>query len=495
MNSARLHYLGMLLITLGAGACSSDEDDDDATRPAIFEQDVNDDGFITKDEWTGSDALFNAYDQNGDGYISLVEARMEPADAGPADSGTPDAGEMDAGTVMSKCEPPGPEMQPGSAPIRRGDMAFAYDTSCDRVIMFFGDKAEPQMCGPAASDFLTDGWVFDPARGTWAQIPDPSGPAPQHRARSSGVWDPNSNRMILFGGRYRAGTSGAYQFFNDIWAYDPSTNTWEELAGMNAPNAPNGRMNTLMVADPDNNRILIHDGGTTDFTSFPIDEGVWAFDLNAKTWEKLAVGGTLPTARLFHTGALDRQRNRLYIFGGGGEDAFTSVTFFKDLWYLDLNTLTWTQIPESGEWPRGRIKGVMDYDEARDQIILFAGHDDGNLGNDNDVWAFHLETEQWELKSLGDTFNRGQFGFCDFPADFANVDLSTPERRESHLFVINGDQAFMYGGRTDCGLSNDTWILNLEDTTWEQINESFNGMTCYRSGRTDCDDPEARKCG
>jgi hypothetical protein len=111
------------------------------------------------------------------------------------------------------------------------------------------------------------------------------------------------------------------------------------------------------------------------------------------------------------------------------------------------------------------------------------------------VWTFTLDTFLWELQRQGDTFNRPQLGFCDFPSDFATIDPESPERRESHLFVIGDDRAFMYGGRTDCGLTNDTWILNLPDATWQQINQSFNGMTCYRSGRTDCDDPEARKCG
>jgi hypothetical protein len=418
-------------------------------------------------------------------------------DAAPVDSGDADAGVLDTGTPMSKCEPPGPEMAPGSAPVRRGDMAVAYDTDCDRVIMFFGDKAEPQMCGPAGSQFLLDGWVFDPVRGTWAEIPA-STPAPITRARPSGAWDPGSGRMILFGGRYRPGSSGAYSYPNDLWAFDPKTNAWEMLAAENAAGAPSGRMNTVLVADPDRNRVLVHDGGvvSADFMSFVIDAGVWAFNLGTNTWEKLTTNGTAPTPRLFHTGAIDTMRGRLYVFGGGGEDAFTSTTFFDDLWYLDLSSNTWFEAPRSALiHPDGRIKGYMDYDAARDRLLLFAGHDDQQLGNANDLWAFDAAAQSWSLVRRGDTFNRPQIAFCDFPADFATIDAESPERRESHLWIIHGDEAYMYGGRTDCGLTNDTWILDLRTDTWRQINQSFNGMTCYRSGRTDCDMPEARKCG
>ncbi len=409
--------------------------------------------------------------------------------------GVEDSGVEDSGMVVtSKCEPPGTELQAGTAPSRRGDMVFAFDTNCERVIMFFGDKAEPFMCGPAASEFLTDGYVFDPARGTWAEIPAPSGAAPQQRARASAVWDPNANKMYLFGGRYRAaGSTGAYTFLNDVWAYDPSSNGWEQLADPGSANAPSGRMNTVMVMDPDRNRFLVQDGGQTDLNTFTIDPGVWAFNLGDRTWEKLVINGAGPMPRLFHTAALDRQRSRLYVYGGGGENAFVGP-FYGDTWYLDLDTLTWTEVAASPA-PEGRIKGVMDYDAARDRMVLFAGHDNSSLGNNNDVWSLSLETQTWEHKPGGDAFNRPQFGFCDFPADFATVDPSFPERRESHMFVIFGDRAIMYGGRTDCGLTNDTWYLNLPDDTWENVNQSFNGMTCFRSGRTDCEDPDARKCG
>ena len=80
-------------------------------------------------------------------------------------------------------------------------------------------------------------------------------------------------------------------------------------------------------------------------------------------------------------------------------------------------------------------------------------------------------------------------------ADFATIDPASPERRESHAFSILGDIAVMHAGRTDCGLANDTWVLDLLTFTWQRINNSFTGMTCFRSGRQDCMMPGAKKCG
>lgn len=397
------------------------------------------------------------------------------------------------GQANLTCDPLGPALAPGTAPIERGDMAFAADPECNRVIMFFGDHAVPVMCGPSASEFMTDGYAYDAGADVWTEI-QVAGAAPLQRARASATWDEASKRLILFGGRYRDGTAGPYTFLNDLWAFDPATKTWEELSPQDAPGAPTGRMNTSLDADPDRNRVIVHAGGTTDMTSYFVNNETWAFDLGTRTWSRLGMTGTLPSARLFHVAALDRQAGRLYVFGGAGPDAFTAATFFRDLWYLDFATDVWTQVPNDPNFPAGRMKSEMSYDGARNRLLLFAGHDDTDLGNTNDLWAFDLAGQSWTLLEQGDVFAQPADGFCDFPADFATIDPASPERRESHLFDVVGDVAVMFGGRTDCGLAKDTWELDLAAPAWRQINESPLGMTCRRSGSLQCDDAGARLC-
>jgi hypothetical protein len=253
-------------------------------------------------------------------------------------------------------------------------------------------------------------------------------------------------------------------------------------------------MNTTMDADPERNRILLHGGGTTDLTTYTIDNGTFAFDLETRSWSPIGTTGTLPPPRIFHGSALDRSRGRLYVFAGAGEDAFTATQFYRDLWYLDLASDIWTEVPSDSSFPAGRIKPEMAYDAARDRILLFAGHDDTQLGNTNDLWSFDPAGGAWSLLIQGDTFNQPADGLCDFPADFATIDPASPERRESHLFELAGETAVMFGGRTDCGLAKDTWELDLATPAWRQINESPLGMTCRRSGSLQCDEPGARLC-
>ncbi|MEQ8274624.1 MAG: kelch repeat-containing protein [Deltaproteobacteria bacterium] len=429
----------------------------------------------------------------------------------PRDGGTTSS-IRDGGVVEDGCPDLGPALSGAEvAPLRRGDMAAAYDDKCGVVYMAFGDKSEPEMCSFAGSDFIDDLHAFDVDAGTWHTLSTVSTEAPRQRARSQAVWDAQNDRFVLFGGRWRPGSSGEYTFLNDVWAFNPVDRSWAELSAQRGglfndapPNGvPKGRMNFSMVADPNSSAVFIHAGGQTNpaFSQFYPDSQTWVFNVSTNDWTMVPVSST-PPARLFHSSAYDAERQRLYVFAGAGEDAFVS---FGDgnMWVLDLTTLAWSEIDQGplgngydANRPRPRIKGKMITDQVRDRILLFGGHDDLGLGNNNDLWAFDLDTQTWSLVDEGDAPGRtNSVAFCEFYGNFAAANPAVPERRESHLFVKAGDdRVVLYGGRTDCGLANDTWILDLTSDTWTQVTVSPTGMTCVRNGNPNCDDDSARMC-
>src|SRR5207248_9874 len=137
--------------------------------------------------------------------------------------------------------------------------------------------------------------------------------------------------------------------------------------------------------------------------------------LATNVWTKLTPStAAAPDARMYAAMALDSKRSRLLTYGGAGADAF-SGSFFNDTWAFDLATSTWTQLPATGDAPKGRIRASIALDAERDRLLLFGGHDDGAEGERNDLMALDLATNVWSTLRAGDTLNGGGGGFCSFP--------------------------------------------------------------------------------
>lgn len=427
--------------------------------------------------------------------LSGVDVSMSGEDAGA----TSDGSEADASAAdisMMTCPTLGTPLGAGIAPPRRDDAAAAFDPECGRLFMFFGDQGVPQNCSFSRATFSNEGFVFDARTSSWSSLGPQTGPSPSDRAGA--VWDPQRKRVVLFGGRWRAGNSGPYSYPTPVWAYDPATNQWSTLA--NDPNGPRGRMDFIMVSDPGRDRFIISHGGrfTPDFTAFEVESDAWAFNLADNTWRRLGVDGTQPEPLVYPSGALDARRDQLWVFSGSGQDAFVGLPR-REMWLLNLQTDSWEEVSYGVGFPEARFNAAIIWDESRDRLVLFAGHDPGanasQLGNANDLWSFDLENRTWSQIRIGDTFNKPAFGFCDFPGDFTNADLASPERRAAHVFAgVDPGFAVTYGGNTDCGLANDTWSLDLSNDTWSQVTVSPSGMTCPRTGNPNCSDPSVKMC-
>lgn len=440
----------------------------------------------------------------GDDEPQPVDAGMIP-DLGMVDIPDTGAGGQDGGVTNDAGDgPDGGEQLPdigglpmGVAPAARADTAFAVNPNTGQMIMVYGDRAVPMRCNFPPSDFVADAFSYFASYDQWAELPFAGG-APQARARTSAVWDELNDKYILFGGRYRAGASGDYTLYSDVWALDPATSTWSMLADSGGVGRPAPRVNFGIASD--GSKMYIH-GGNISGNALNLNclNDTWVFDFSNNTWTQIGMGGTQPPIRCFHSASVDRQRQRLYVFAGGGNGAFQGP-FYDDLWYLDLVGGTWTQVPMSNPWPPARIRPGLDYDAANDQLVLFGGHDNGfpsqgDIGPTNDVWTFDLANSTWTSRRLADRFNSAIVDACNPPADFTIAEVNSPERRQSHVFFVHDGFAYAYGGKTDCGISNDTWKLDLSTYLWEQISVSFRGMTCPHSTQPDCSDASALYCG
>lgn len=198
----------------------------------------------------------------------------------------------------------------GSGPNALLGAAMAYDSTSDRMIVFGGLDLETFSAN-------NETWAYDVDANAWEHM-DPA-ERPTARNYSAMAYDTGSDRVILFGGASASGALG------DTWAYDYDSDAWTELS----PSiSPPGRTYSGMVYDPEGDRMVLFGGSTDSETAFLGD--VWEYDADANVWSDVSPPDG-PGARAWHAMAYDAESGLIVIFGGGGSrDGYTAETWLLD---------------------------------------------------------------------------------------------------------------------------------------------------------------------
>jgi hypothetical protein len=187
-----------------------------------------------------------------------------------------------------------------------------------------------------------DVWILTDANGVggtpaWSQL-SPAGLAPAGRENASAVYDPTSNRMIVYGGDEGVPTAD-----NSVWVLTNAngsggTPTWIQLSVAGTP--PPVREGQSAVYDAQNNIMTIF-GGQSEVEGGGLFNDVWvltdANGIGSPSWRQLEPTLTVgPEPRLFHTAVYNPANNKMTVFGGIGTALGTTVTNadLQDVWIL-----------------------------------------------------------------------------------------------------------------------------------------------------------------
>ncbi len=217
--------------------------------------------------------------------------------------------------------------QPGPRPPRMYATAMAYDPSSELVVLF-GGRILP---GGILSN---DTWVYDTAKDEWTKRAPTTAPSPRYHHDM--VYDPVSNRMIMFGG-----AGGGHQ--NDSWAYDVANDEWTILVPSGFSGNPPRRYAHTMVYDCEAHRVVLYGG-------YPYDRNVWLFDTDTNEWSR-TVYPSRPVSRSAFGITYDSTNLKSVMFGG-------YPNYKKDTWlydqvrYVPQGTLTSPVItlPDGFKW-------------------------------------------------------------------------------------------------------------------------------------------------
>ena len=300
----------------------------------------------------------------------------------------------------------------GALPSPRFNHTAVYDSINSRMLVFGGR-------GDAG--ITNDLWALNLRDLSWQNI-TPNGSAPAARFGHDAIFDPNRRRMVIYAGQ-------GSKFFNDTWALDISTNTWQDISPTNEKERPQVRYGSIMVYDSKEQRGLSF-AGFTDQGRF---DDTQAFMLSEMIWKDIspANNGARPQRRCLHTGVYDSRGHRLVIFGGQSSGAL------GDTWLFDLNENAWHEV-QGEKSPDKRFFAASVYDPMKNQMILFGGSGSERF---DDAWVLDLNTSKWSLLAL---------------------DGTKPSARHSHsmIFIESERRALIFGGNGPSSL-NDTWELKL----------------------------------
>jgi N-acetylneuraminic acid mutarotase len=195
--------------------------------------------------------------------------------------------------------------------------------------------------------------------------------SPGFRARyEHAAFTPESQpwKIYVFGGADQTGN------MNDIQLLDTNTNTWSSVAMSGTP--PTERTyhtNSAIVGD----KFIVYGGGHCG--ADPVtDRQVHMFDTKSHTWQTINVKGDSPKPR--HGHVVVAAGNKVYIHGG-----MSGPNFYNDMHVLDLEKLTWSDIKRKKVYPTARAghSGVA----IGTNIYLFGGMTrDGAL---DETWKFN----------------------------------------------------------------------------------------------------------
>jgi N-acetylneuraminic acid mutarotase len=265
----------------------------------------------------------------------------------------------------------------GTPPPARLVHAMVYEPSLGRLIMTGG-------CNADNSKYFADTWAYDPSARAWTDL-NPAGPVPAGGTGQTLVYDPSTQKVILFGGKGETGPS------NETWTYTPGTNSWDKLDPSGG--TPSPRSAHSMVYDSVTRRLIMF-GGWNETTCF---NDTWAYDPVQNEWTRIDVEGPKPDTRWGHAAAYDETTGRVIIFGGWNE-----TTCFNDTWAYDPVAHTWEQLQPSGDQPVPRVGASMVYNPSDYMLVMFGGSNADESKFFNETWTYDPADNSWsELKPAG----------------------------------------------------------------------------------------------
>ncbi|HLF06331.1 MAG TPA: kelch repeat-containing protein [Thermoplasmata archaeon] len=212
---------------------------------------------------------------------------------------------------------------PGVPPLNWGG-ALAYDEKSDLMVLFGGIYPWP-------NEMRVETWTLELRSLTWKNV-TPS-VSPPWRYGHAMTYDAKRGHVFMTGGCCATGVGYPFEHLMDAWFYNSTQNSWQNVT---PASGPKGRFDPALVYDPGSDRYLMFGGGLTHGLGTLTFDDTWVFDPVGLNWTRLMPHQS-PDGRYTSSAVYDQVGKRMLLFGGAccHTDTPPSGYYFDDLWSYD----------------------------------------------------------------------------------------------------------------------------------------------------------------
>jgi hypothetical protein len=252
----------------------------------------------------------------------------------------------------------------GTPPSVRSQTSLIYDVTNTQLVLFGGSDG--------STTEYNDTLMQDVSDNSWTTA-SPGGTPPSTRYGHCATYDSTLGYMVVM-----LGFDGTSTYYNDVYRYTLSTDTWTTMTGGGTP--PTAKMYAGACIAGDVTWVF---GGWDG--SVRLQE-LHKFDLSLDTWTALTPSGSAPAIRFGAAAAYDTVNGYMWVFGG---DAVAGKQ--NDLYYYNVGSNSWNSVSPSGGPPTARSGHDMCYYDG--DLYVWGGHDGANtLG---DIWKYDISNNTW----------------------------------------------------------------------------------------------------
>eukprot|EP00128_Syssomonas_multiformis_P011289 Colp12_sorted_trinity150504_noHs@4348 len=185
------------------------------------------------------------------------------------------------------------------------------------------------------------------------------------------------------------------------------------------------------------NKIVLFGGGDPSGVS----NEVFVYAPDTQSWHKINTTGDRPPARYEHSAFYDEATQDIYVFAGANSECS-----FNDIYALDSD-FKWRKVVCKGSIPSPRTIHLTG--SFTKKFYVFGGGESGSTPvNDKKLYEFDTETSTWSV---------------------VNAKGTAPPPRLGHSMTQVGSRLFVFGGMAESQVFNDIHIFDLVASTWSTV--------------------------